>query len=54
MFEGYSPRLIRLLEKSASRLGITLHKGVLAYLSGPNFETRAELKMLALKLWQKF
>ncbi|MBU0477581.1 purine-nucleoside phosphorylase [bacterium] len=48
MYEAYSSHLIRLLERSASELGITLHKGVLAYLTGPNFETRSELKMLKL------
>lgn len=46
MFEAYSPRLISLVEKSASEVNIPLRKGVLAYLTGPNFETKAELRML--------
>jgi purine-nucleoside phosphorylase len=32
----------------ARDVGISLRKGVLAYLTGPNFETRAELKVLKM------
>tara|TARA_Y100000031_G_scaffold155316_1_gene205650 strand:- start:8081 stop:8890 length:810 start_codon:yes stop_codon:yes gene_type:complete len=46
MYEAYSPRLIALCEKSVAELNISLHRGVLAYLTGPAFETRAELRML--------
>lgn len=46
LFEAYAPGLISIMEDVASTSGITLHKGVLAYLTGPSFETRAELKML--------
>lgn len=46
MFEAYDPILITALEEAAGRLDIVLRKGVLAYLTGPNFETRAELRML--------
>jgi len=48
MYQGYSPQLIDRIDKSAAKIGITLRKGVLAYLTGPNFETKAELKMLKL------
>lgn len=48
MYQAYSPKLIARLEKAALELNIGLHKGVLAYLTGPNFETRAELRMLKL------
>jgi len=46
MCEAYSPRLLSLMQKAASRLKIKLHKGVLAYLTGPSFETPAELRFL--------
>jgi purine-nucleoside phosphorylase len=48
MYEAYASGLIRLLEEAASVLNIPLRKGVLAYLTGPNFETKAELKMLKI------
>jgi len=48
MYNAYTPELIRLLELSASELKINLKKGILAYLTGPNFETRAELRMLKM------
>jgi purine-nucleoside phosphorylase len=48
MYKAYSPYLIRLLENTASELSVPLQKGVLAYLTGPNFETKAELKMLKI------
>jgi purine-nucleoside phosphorylase len=48
MFEAYSPRLMDLLHKGAASKGISLQRGVLAFTTGPSFETRAELKMLKL------
>lgn len=48
MFNAYSARLIELMEKAATAKNIMLHKGVLAYLTGPNFETAAELRFLRL------
>lgn len=48
MHKAYSPRLIKLLGKVALERKIVLRKGVLAYLTGPNFETQAELKALKL------
>ncbi len=48
MYKAYSPNLIRLLGKAASELSVPLQRGVLAYLTGPNFETRAELRMLKI------
>jgi purine-nucleoside phosphorylase len=46
MYEAYDPKLIALLEEAAQGLDIVIRKGVLAYLTGPNFETGAELRML--------
>ena len=43
----YSPYLNQLMEDSAFELGIPLHKGVYAVVSGPNLETRAEYRYLA-------
>ena len=48
MYEAYNPSLIKLIENVAFELSIPLRKGVFAYLTGPNFETRAELKMLKI------
>lgn len=48
MYEAYSLKLISLLARTAMKSGIKLHKGVLAYLTGPSFETRAELRMLRI------
>jgi len=46
MFQAYAPDLIQCLAGIAQRLQIKLQRGVLAYLQGPSFETRAELIML--------
>ncbi len=46
MHAAYSPHLIRLVKRAAERLKIKLHAGALAYLSGPNFETPAEVAFL--------
>lgn len=46
MFDAYSPKLISLAKKAARRVQIRLRQGVLIYLTGPNFETLAELKFL--------
>jgi purine-nucleoside phosphorylase len=42
----YSARLISLAEQTALNLGISLKQGVYAAMSGPTYETRAEIKML--------
>jgi purine-nucleoside phosphorylase len=46
MFNAYSPRLAGLLRSTALKLKIKLREGILAFLTGPNFETTAELRFL--------
>lgn len=46
MSEPYSRELIRKAKVVAERLGIFLHEGVYAGVTGPTFETRAEYKLL--------
>jgi purine-nucleoside phosphorylase len=46
MSEPYSRALIRKAKIVAERLGIALHEGVYAGVTGPTFETRAEYKLL--------
>jgi purine-nucleoside phosphorylase len=45
----YDPELLKMLQKSAADLGIELATGVYAALTGPCYETKAEI--LALKAW---
>lgn len=47
MSEPFSRRLIDLAQAVALELGIPVRQGVLAAVSGPNYETMAELRMLA-------
>lgn len=44
--EVYSARLRNILEQSARDLGFTLHQGVYAAVSGPSYETPAEIRAL--------
>ncbi|MBK7857592.1 MAG: purine-nucleoside phosphorylase [Archangiaceae bacterium] len=46
MSTAYDPKLLRLLEKSAVESKVPLRKGVYACLSGPSYETPAEIRML--------
>jgi purine-nucleoside phosphorylase len=46
MSEPYSRELIRKAKIVAERLGIEVHEGVYAGVTGPTFETRAEYKLL--------
>jgi purine-nucleoside phosphorylase len=46
MSEPYSKELIRKAKAIAKRLGIAVHEGVYAGVTGPTFETRAEYKLL--------
>lgn len=46
MSEVYDKGLIKIAEKTAAELGIDLKEGVYVSVSGPNFETPAELRML--------
>ena len=46
MSAPYDLELREVLRTSASRLGLTVKEGVYAWLPGPSFETRAEVRML--------
>jgi len=44
--EAYDARLRELAEKSCAKAGVTVRKGVYLALSGPSYETPAEIRML--------
>jgi purine-nucleoside phosphorylase len=44
--DAYDPALRALLREAAGKAGIALPEGVYAWLSGPSFETPAEIRML--------
>ena len=46
MTHAYDPRLREQAVASATRLGMTLHRGVYAAMLGPSYETPAEIRML--------
>ncbi len=46
MVNAYPTALLDLVEAQAARQGIRFHRGVYVMLTGPNFETRAEMRML--------
>jgi purine-nucleoside phosphorylase len=46
MSAAYDPALRELLESSARKAGVPVQEGVYAWLPGPSFETRAEVRML--------
>lgn len=46
MSEVYDKDMVKLLEKVAASLGIKVHKGVYGAVSGPNYSTKAELRMM--------
>jgi purine-nucleoside phosphorylase len=46
MAQTYDRELRRLAQRAAAAAGIALHEGVYVCLSGPNFETPAEIRML--------
>lgn len=46
MSDAYSGELRRIIHEAAARTGTTLREGVYAYMTGPSFETPAEIKML--------
>lgn len=48
MSNAYNRELILLAEKSAEKLGYDIKKGVYAAVTGPNYETPAELRMLRI------
>jgi purine-nucleoside phosphorylase len=43
---AYDPALCQIARDVAQREGFTLHEGTYIYLSGPNFESPAEIRML--------
>ncbi|ACZ19254.1 inosine guanosine and xanthosine phosphorylase family [Thermanaerovibrio acidaminovorans DSM 6589] len=47
MTEAYDRDLMRLMERAASRIGVALGRGVYVAMSGPSFETPAEIRMLS-------
>ncbi len=47
MSAPYDAELRDLLKASAAKVGISVKEGVYAWLAGPSFETRAEVRMLA-------
>jgi purine-nucleoside phosphorylase len=47
MSDAYDPRLARILDRAAADLGIPLPSGIYAGLRGPQYETPAEIRMLA-------
>ncbi len=47
MTEAYSPRLIAVAEAAAGEMGLNFRRGVYAGLSGPCYETAAEIRYLA-------
>jgi purine-nucleoside phosphorylase len=46
MTDAWDPDLRRLARDAAGRAGVELREGVYIMLSGPNYETRAEMRML--------
>lgn len=44
--DAYDPDLAARARAAAQRAGVDLHEGVYVMLAGPNYETRAELRML--------
>lgn len=46
MSNAYSGELRRIMHEAAARTGTALREGVYAYMTGPSFETPAEIKML--------
>ena len=45
MTRAYDPALIETAHNAAEHLGITLRKGVYAWMTGPSYETPAEIRM---------
>lgn len=48
MSQPYDPEMNRIIEESAKKNNIILHKGVYASVLGPQLETRAEYRMLKI------
>lgn len=48
MSTAYSPRLIDITNKSAHSIELPLQHGVYSFMTGPNYETPAEIRMLRI------
>lgn len=48
LLNGYTPELLNLAEQEAQALGIKFQRGVYVMVSGPSFETGAELRYLRM------
>ncbi|HFB54953.1 MAG TPA: purine-nucleoside phosphorylase [Hellea balneolensis] len=48
MVDAYDPKLCAIARAGAQQAGLTLHEGVYAWFSGPNFETPAEVRMAGI------
>ena len=48
MTDAWDPDLRRLAREAAGRAGVEMREGVYIMLSGPNYETRAEMRMLRI------
>lgn len=46
MSEAYDPKLREIAEKACWKVGVTVRKGIYLALTGPSYETPAEIKML--------
>jgi purine-nucleoside phosphorylase len=46
LVDAYDPDLAARARAAAARTGVRLHEGVYVMLAGPNYETRAEMRML--------
>lgn len=46
MNPAYDPELLRLAEKTAAECNVAVRRGVYIVVAGPNYETRAELRLL--------
>jgi purine-nucleoside phosphorylase len=45
MSNAYDKQMMKTAEEAAAKQGMTLHKGVYAWFTGPNYETPAEIRM---------
>jgi purine-nucleoside phosphorylase len=48
MTDAYDPALRRAMQRAAQRAGLDVPEGVYAWLSGPSFETPAEIRMVRI------
>ena len=48
MTEGYNKRLLQVVRASSKNIGIDIKEGVYLYVTGPSYETPAEIKMFRI------